>query len=106
MSDITVFDIPVAVLVWTQEGCPACEEYLPKLRKVADKYGSCIPTIIADVNAFPNAADAFRVSATPYTVISRYGRPPAFAGYLDGDGDEGRIEAIYASAATGADCSV
>jgi thioredoxin-like negative regulator of GroEL len=103
---VTIFDIPVAVLVWTQEGCPACEQYLPKLRKIAEKYSQCVPTIIADVNQFPNAADAFRVSATPYTVISRYGRPPAFAGFADGDVDEGRIESIYASAVTGAECAV
>lgn len=100
-----IWDMPVAVIVWTQDGCPACEEYLPKFRNVALQYAKCMPVIVADVNAFPRAADVFRVSATPYTIITRYGQR-GFAGFIDGDGSEERIRTLFAAAASGLDCPV
>lgn len=104
--NVPIWEIPVAVVVWTQDGCPACQEYLPKLIEVAKRYGNCLPTIVTDVNQYPGAADRFGVISTPYTVISRYGIRPSFGGFIDGDGDISRIEAIYSSAMTGLDCAV
>lgn len=100
-----IWEMPVAVIVWTQDGCPACEEYLPKFRNIALQYAKCMPVIIADVNAFSRAADIFRVQSTPSTIITRYGRR-GFAGFIDGDASEERIRTLFAAAANGLDCPI
>lgn len=100
-----IWEMPVAVLLWTQEGCPACEEYLPKFRTVALEYAKCLPVIIVDVNAFPRAADVFRVQSTPTTMITRFGKR-GFAGFIDGDGSEDRIRTLFGAAASGLDCQI
>lgn len=101
-----IWEIPVAVILWTQEGCPACEEYYPKFHRVAQRYAGCLPIIIADINQFPGAADKYRVAATPTTMITRYGERPFFGGFLDGDAPEDRIEHLFGVAVTGLDCAV
>lgn len=96
--------MPVAVICWTQEGCPACEDYLPKFLKVAERYSRCLPIIVADVNQYGHAANEFRVESTPTTVISRYGRR-SFR-FIDGDAPEHVIENLFYSATMGMDCQV
>lgn len=100
-----IWEMPVAIIVWTQEGCPACEEFMPKFMKIAQQYQKCLPVIIADVSMFPGAADEFRVQSTPSTMITRYGRR-GFAGFIDGDGSEERIRHLFAAAVNGLDCQV
>jgi thioredoxin-like negative regulator of GroEL len=100
-----IWEMPVAVVVFTQEGCPACEEYMPKLLTVAEQYKGCLPVIVADVNKFPGAADVWRIQSTPSTLVVRYGRR-GFAGFIDGDASQERIETLFAGAANGLDCAV
>lgn len=100
-----IWEMPVAIIVWTQEGCPACEEFMPKFMDIAQQYKGCLPVIIADVSMFPRAADLFRVQSTPTTLISRYGRR-GFAGFIDGDAPEERIRNLFAAAVNGLDCPV
>jgi thioredoxin-like negative regulator of GroEL len=98
-------EMPVAILVWTQEGCPACEDFMPKFLAIAEEYSNCLPIIIADVAKFPGAADVFRVQSTPSTMITRYGRR-GFAGFIEGDAPEERIRRLFAAAGNGLDCQV
>ena len=100
-----IWDMPVAILVWTQDGCPACDEFMPKFSKIAQEYAGCLPIIIADVSQFPRAADTCRVQSTPSTIITRYGRR-GFAGFIDGDASEERIRSLFSAAANGLDCQV
>lgn len=100
-----IWEMPVAIIVWTQDGCPACEEYMPKFMEIAQQYMKCLPVIIADVSMFPGAADAFRVQSTPLTMITRYGRR-GFGGFIDGDGSEERIRSLFLSAVNGLDCQI
>lgn len=100
-----LWDMPVAIIVWTQEGCPACDEYMPKFQRIAQQYSQCLPVIIADVEKFPRAADLLRVQSTPSTMVVRYGRR-GFAGFIDGDGSEERIRAMFLAAISGLDCPV
>lgn len=100
-----IWDMPVAFLVWTQDGCPACDEFMPKFNRIAKDYSRCIPIIIANVEMFPRAADLLRVQSTPTTMITRYGRR-GFAGFIDGDGSEERIRSLFTAAVNGLDCPV
>ena len=100
-----IWEMPVAIIVFIQDGCPACEEYMPKFLAVAEQYKGCLPVIIADVNMFPGAADVWRIQSTPTTLIARYGNR-GFAGFIDGDGSEDRIRSLFSAAANGMDCQV
>ena len=57
------------VVVFSQEGCPACEEYLPRFQRIAaTKTG---PSRIVDVGV-PDAegiSDNFGIEATPTTMV-------------------------------------
>lgn len=103
-GSVKIWEMPVAVILWTQDGCPACEEYLPRFLRVAKKYERCLPVIVADVNRFPNAADAYSIANTPTTIISRYGER-SFR-FIDGDGPEHAIESLFYSAMRGLDCAL
>jgi thiol-disulfide isomerase/thioredoxin len=74
MSSFPFSDYPLLVACWYQDGCPACEEYLPRLRGVAERYKACVPTAILDANEYTEDADGVFVRATPTTMILRYGR--------------------------------
>lgn len=97
--------MPVAILVWTQEGCPACDQFMPKFLEIAKEYSGCLPIIVANVEQFPGAADVFRVQSTPTAMITRYGRR-GFAGFFEGDASEERIRSLFSSAANGLDCAI
>ena len=99
-----IHELPCAVICWTQEGCPACESYLPKFLAVAEKYKQCLPVLVVDVNLAPGAADAFGVQGTPLTVISRWGKR-SFR-FIDGDSSEQLIENLFFQATRGLDCPV
>jgi thiol-disulfide isomerase/thioredoxin len=100
---VNIMQIPVAVIVWTQEGCPACEDYIPRFLQIAKRYERCLPILIVDVNRFPEAADAFGVMNTPTTFVSRYGQR-SFR-FLDGDVPEYAIESLFQAALRGLDCA-
>lgn len=99
-----LIDYPILIVVWSQEGCPGCESYFPKFKKVAPKYQACIPSIIVDVSRHERAADHYRVRVTPMTTIMRYGRQSLYA--IEGDADEAQIESLFQTAMVGMDCSL
>lgn len=59
------------VVVFYQDGCPACHDYLPKFRRVAVKYRPFVA--IKGVNMAKReslaAADQYKIKAAPTTLI-------------------------------------
>jgi thioredoxin-like negative regulator of GroEL len=84
---------PLLVVAWHQEGCPACSDYLPRFRQVAEHYKSCVQSAILDANQFSDQADRLWVRGTPITMILRGGRRSPYV--LDGAVETPRIEALY-----------
>jgi len=62
------------VIVFGQEGCPACTEYLPGFRAAAARFPS-VPALAVDAARYGNAATAFGIEETPTTLLLSYGRP-------------------------------
>jgi thiol-disulfide isomerase/thioredoxin len=85
-------DYPLLVACWYQDGCPACEEFLPRLRAVADRYKACVPTAILDANQFSDDADGLWVRTTPTLMILRHGRRSP---YVLGSVSDPEIEQYY-----------
>ena len=83
---------PLLITCWYQEGCPACDEFVPRLRAVAERYKRCIPTAILDANEFSDEADQLWVRATPTTMILRHGQRSPYL--LSASPDE-KIEEYY-----------
>jgi thioredoxin-like negative regulator of GroEL len=99
-----ITDKPLVIAVWVMPGCGACEEYLPRFRQVAGRYSRCIPSVIIDATKNEEAANAFRVKATPTTMVVRNGRRGAFS--IEGSADAERIEELYSYAFFGLDCKI
>lgn len=64
---------PVVVVLFTLEGCPACEEYKPRFAKIAKMYQQYVPVILADANdpKFADLAERLKVEAVPATFMLR-----------------------------------
>jgi thioredoxin-like negative regulator of GroEL len=93
MSSFPFGEYPLLIASWYQEGCPACEEFTPRLRAVADRYRACVPTTILSANEYSDDADSLWVRSTPTTMILRHGRKSP---YQIGAVTDAEIEAFYA----------
>ncbi len=62
------------VVVWTQDGCPACEEYHPTFVSAAAHYQNCVPSVVVKADEWSAEADRYFISGTPTTTLLRYGR--------------------------------
>jgi thiol-disulfide isomerase/thioredoxin len=92
------------VLVFVQEGCPACHEIRPLVDQLAAHYGRCVRTRIVDVNKESLLSDAMQVRDTP-TIIGAKN----FHSELRMVGAENaatRLPQLYSSLVTGASCPV
>ena len=93
------------VVVFAMKGCGACEEFLPRFRRIAAKYRRCVPVMHFDAAApgHQAVADHYGVTHTPTVVLVR--RPQ---GKLQWNGglDDHEIENIFAIAARGQACGL
>jgi putative thioredoxin len=72
--------IPVLFLLWARYS-PESSTLLQSLESVVESYAGRIVLASADVDAFPQLADAFRIEAVPTAVAVLQGRPlPLFQG--------------------------
>ncbi|WP_426298406.1 co-chaperone YbbN [Arthrobacter sp. R-11] len=72
--------IPVLFLLWARYS-PESSTLLQTLEDVVDSYDGRIVLAAADIDAFPQLADAFRIEAVPTAVAVLKGRPlPLFQG--------------------------
>ncbi len=82
-----------AVVLFIQAGCPACHEFLPRFKRVAEPYRQCgvkvyAPDLAKDSRA-AEMADKYKIKATPtMLVFSKSGR----ATKIEGAVDDSRIE--------------
>lgn len=89
-------DYDLSVLVFHAQGCGHCEEYVPRLRAVAE--GQCVPTVLVDIGTAPVLANALGVEYTPTTVAvhNREGVvEPVRGARLDGAVPDREIQAFY-----------
>lgn len=105
MSDQpTLADFPVVIVVFTQPGCEGCKDFGPKFEQVSKRWKDCIPSAMVVADEHPQAADVYRIRATPTTVILYQGRKSAY--FLEGDADVGAIEQLFQYASFGEGCPV
>lgn len=64
---------PIVVVLFTLEGCPACEEYKPRFEKIAAAYKDRFPIVRADANdeKYADLAERLQVSSVPVTYVLR-----------------------------------
>lgn len=68
-------DFPLVVAVWHQPGCGHCEEFLPRLHPVAQRYATCgVPTLSIDATQNTRLADGLSIDATPTVMVMRRGK--------------------------------
>jgi glutaredoxin len=62
--------MPSRAAVFVMTGCPACHEYIPRIKRVAGRLG--VPLAIHDITKNPRSAalaNAQKVKATPTTFV-------------------------------------
>lgn len=101
---VKLVDYPLLIIVWGQEGCPACEEYTPRFRRIAAQYARCVPAVVVDAGRFDRASDHYRIRATPTTMISRFGRRSLYS--IEGSAPDQQIENLFQFAMRGLDCKL
>lgn len=99
MSRFPFHHYPLLIACWYQEGCPACEEFIPRLRAIGEHYKACVPTAILDASQFSDDADSLWVRSTPTTMILRSGRRSPFV--LASAVGDASIHAYYQTALRG-----
>ena len=68
-------DFPLVVSVWHQPGCGHCEEFLPRLHPVAQRFAACgVPTLSIDATQNVRLADGLSIDATPTVIVMRRGK--------------------------------
>lgn len=64
---------PPAVLVFVMEGCPACHEFVPRMKNVSAPFRARgLSVQVVDITKHPRAeqmATQMRVQATPTTIV-------------------------------------
>lgn len=95
-------DIPVdaraIVMVVSQDGCGACEDYLPRFEKVAAPYSAAIPIIKLDAaDERPEAQqlmDQVKTESTPTTYVLRHNSLGGGVWRIEGSQDENTIRQL------------
>lgn len=61
------------VVVFYQDGCPACHEYVPRFRRIAVKYRNHLNIQVANLNRavkrVQDAAVAYKITGVPTTLV-------------------------------------
>ncbi len=97
-------EYPVIVIVWAQDGCEMCKEYVPRFRRVAEMYAGCVPAAVFDVETVDDAWLAhFHVHHVPTTMVVRYGRITA---RRDAFIDDTTIVHLFGLASIGQECQI
>lgn len=86
-------DANVVVVVFHMEGCPACEEYVPRFNaQAAQLAGGKVPVYVLDANKEAAAADYYQVRAVPVTMVLRR---PVGAIRMEGALSDGEIAHLF-----------
>ena len=91
MADVHIDQTPVLVLMFGMDGCPACEDSLPRFREIAARHPE-VTAYAVDSMKVESAADRFKVRATPTTVLLSFGRQVE---RIEGSASGRRLEALF-----------
>lgn len=95
--------LAVAVVVFTQKGCPSCAFWLPTFRKAAKRYARCVPVHVLDVQEHETIADRLKITAVPTVMVVRAGKR---ASRSLGLATPRQIEDLFLRAARGLECPI
>lgn len=84
------------VLIFTMQGCGACEILRPVAEQIAAHYQRCISTRFVDVDQESQLADAMGIEETP-TVIGVNAAKQPIVRMVGHDGKSERVVRIYTS---------
>ena len=94
------------ILVFTMDGCEACEDLKPLADQMAAHYRACMDTRFIDVDAESDFADQMGIEETP-TVIGVNPQKKPIVRMAGHDGKPERLGRIYSTlAATVTSCRV
>jgi thiol-disulfide isomerase/thioredoxin len=89
-------DARAVVIVVSQDGCGACEDYLPRFTKLAAPYAATLPMIHLDAADMRPEAQAWmdqvKVESTPSTYVLRHNSIGGGVWRLEGSQDDATIE--------------
>lgn len=97
-------ELPLVIILWTQDGCEHCEATLPPWRAVAARYARCMPSARLEASRYEGAANQYRIQMLPTLMALRYGRTGLHR--LEGSLTEQEIESFYVGATVGLDCQL
>lgn len=97
-------EYPVAVVLFTLRGCPACASMKTTIDRLSKTYGSCLPTLVLDVGVNPDLVAHFKLKSAPTLFVIRNGRRSGKM--IVGAVESAKVEKLYASAARGLECSL
>ena len=92
------------VLIFVQDGCPACGEIKQIVERICGHYGSCIRWRFVDANQENLLADVMQIQDTP-TVIATEGFQPVIR-LVGGQEFEPRLVGMYNQLLQNTSCSV
>ncbi len=85
----------IEVLVFVQQGCPACHEIRAMVDRIGAHYAACARTRFVDVTQESLLADTMMVRATPTVIATKHYRP--VARMVGGDDAAKRLPQLYAT---------
>ena len=89
-ADVLKSDVPVLVDFWA-EWCAPCRRLAPKVKELAEEFGSKLRVVKLDVDANPRTAAQMQVRAMPTLLVIKNG---AVVGQLVGDQPKDKIKAL------------
>ena len=96
-------DHPVAVLLFTLRGCPACAAAKPIFDKVRAHYASCLPGFQLDASLNQALTDLYGVKTAPSILVVRRGK--RVSRVMNATSQKG-IEQAFIRAAKGLECTL
>jgi thiol-disulfide isomerase/thioredoxin len=74
------------VAIFTMSGCPACEDFVPRVRRLSQRHRRAgLRIAVIDVERHTALADSERIGVTPTAVLPRAG------GRMNGAGNDAQI---------------
>ena len=88
-----VTELPIALVVFGMDGCPACSSYLTLFRPIAKRHDD-VPAFAIDSSLEQNAAaaDHYGITVTPTTILMKYGKQIQ---RFEGEGSRADIEKLF-----------
>lgn len=92
----------VVIVLVTMPGCGHCEEFKPRVARIAQKYQAIVPVVHIDASAARTQAfcDQYKIEAVPVMMLMKKGT--AHVARAEGSVENGVIEQFFYTAAMNA----